>query len=685
MNAILKSLSYLSSSDGMNSSIIDTTSLYNSPPEESLQSIENTWNINERINVIKSICEAIKSSTTSIEAANKIYNEHQKLTKIAESESFRKTEFISTMNEICHDEGLNICRNILDIYKDGLTEQLGLTDYFMGNGGDTKYNKFCKLCNESTWTPECSDTNIAICEICADEFHLFCIGSNFKAIPNNFQCNACKSGEKKRDESNSNDLYFYRDIELENKYINNICQLKLEKSISSYNETDSESKVNLNINEIDNNESNILCEYCGMNELDMCSPFVLAQSRVEHDVCIEMCNPVLKANGYSIDDTINTPPIIKFHSDNNKIAPLEYKVPHFPLYNTIDCKELIDKSNELNIQPRVVHQYCALQMFNIRMNKKKNSKKIKRNQISQRSLPMSGLSIKSLGVDNEGREYWKFPSSNYLYINIDNHIDDEKNEFLKLIGRDISKTNNSSDMTNNDSKWKVLTTVDEIRKIVDLLGYSRNEESLRHQIILILSVDNYSYSTIPTAKEISEKALKDAQDLAIELENRKQEDLLNDSKEEVIETSPPKVVSSSRLSLTSRQSTVLASKPKVKPLPNAKDLIPSSLKLMTSKGQSVVPLQNIRQEVAFEDINLIEDGADQSYLDFLNFQKGRYYAIAIVNHLDKKLKIQADAVVVTYQIFVEGTSRPIVYSALNEPFGTDSIFYFLVQIYIYFF
>jgi hypothetical protein len=108
--------------------------------------------------------------------------------------------------------------------------------------------------------------------------------------------------------------------------------------------------------------------YCGFGELELCSPFIAGQSRLEHDTVIEMSkNPV--ANGVFGQDTENTK--VKFVINGSLAAPLVVDFPYFPCVNNEHGQYLIEQGEEVGQSPLVAHQLCALQLFQYRINRNK--------------------------------------------------------------------------------------------------------------------------------------------------------------------------------------------------------------------------------------------------------------------------------------------------------------------------
>lgn len=163
----------------------------------------------------------------------------------------------------------------------------------------------------------------------------------------------------------------------------------------------------------------------------------------------------------------------------------------------------------------MVHQVCALQMFQARMDREVHALRRRRSVVAKRAISLAGISCRPLGVDDKGREYWIFPSGRNLFIRkgergADMNIDKEAFNRLLLGGKsnmengENNKIKKYSFVDNTDDKkceleqivtknnlkdWKVVTNVEDVRRVGEYLGDSVSEADLKVNLMLFLSLD----------------------------------------------------------------------------------------------------------------------------------------------------------------------------------------------------
>jgi hypothetical protein len=107
------------------------------------------------------------------------------------------------------------------------------------------------------------------------------------------------------------------------------------------------------------------CAYCGFDELEVCSPFVVGQCRAEHDAYILRCKPIVA--DHIIPEKKGT--TVKFCIDGDYYTPSEVDVPYFPPVHSQHGEQLLSQAEGERREAMIVHEICALQMFQARMDR----------------------------------------------------------------------------------------------------------------------------------------------------------------------------------------------------------------------------------------------------------------------------------------------------------------------------
>ena len=76
------------------------------------------WTFQDRISVLTGLCEVLKSSPGAAEMFLKVNSECQKLWNISSKSSFREADFMKVVKEIAGEEGMTLCRSLLDGIED---------------------------------------------------------------------------------------------------------------------------------------------------------------------------------------------------------------------------------------------------------------------------------------------------------------------------------------------------------------------------------------------------------------------------------------------------------------------------------------------------------------------------------------------------------------------------------------
>ena len=130
------------------------------------------------------------------------------------------------------------------------------------------------------------------------------------------------------------------------------------------------------------------CKYCNMLEDEVCSPLVLGHTLEEHDN----------------------------HMALFAASPANFDVPYMPFLSSINGEALVSEYKKQGVEPLVAHQYCALSMFQLRAERLEVSLRRRRRLVAQRVIELAGLTNTPVGVDDAGREFWRFPVSRSIFV-----------------------------------------------------------------------------------------------------------------------------------------------------------------------------------------------------------------------------------------------------------------------------
>lgn len=329
--------------------------------------------------------------------------------------------------------------------------------------------------------------------------------------------------------------------------------------------------------------------------------------------------------------------------------------------------------------------------------------------VGERAVSMTGISVLPLGYDDCGREYWKFPVSEDLFVCSEHLSDDAQRAFQDQLLEDRAellaeqdeelrqqeaevglsadcKMDVDSDAESDDDilksrsnsfavpasltassaalqcvecklagpkraecarkkangqpdrKWKRLSDVTDIRRVVELLGTSATEQALRKSIINALLLERSTPASATAALGVaSTDAIADA----------KREAGAEDTKSgtsAVAAIANPNAGTLNSWLDRSRSSNNLGgenaagqgtsngngSEQDLKALAKkpAVDIVPAAMRLMTSKGQDIMPTYVIQQEAVFEEDGGASDNEDEqdedvSHSEYFTFHKGR--------------------------------------------------------------
>eukprot|EP01035_Chromulina_nebulosa_P019311 gene19311-25173_t len=371
------------------------------------------WNTDQRTVVLLALFKVLQSNSKANEYLQSIHSNCEKLMKVSSKSTFREADFMKTVKLLCGEEGVAICRS----YLDGISDNSELYQRIIEGR--------CIICKGTTFESDGNDENdengeekedeIILCDGCDAEAHLRCL--NLNEVPNrDWHCPSCAERIAKRE--SKQDCYVGN---IEDHKRKDLEEDLIEKAINA--------KASGTAKTLDDAMNEMVCRYCGLSELDICSPLVIGQSREEHETHISSSRPAI-ANDV-LPNLPNTS--IKFSIDGVIQEPPAIAIPYLPLVNSPDGVKLVNLSQSLGCQPCIVHEHCALQMFQARLDRSRHTIRRRRKVIGDKAVSMAGISIKSLGRDNNYREYWKFPVSDDLFVTYDGPVDAEKKEFDRLI------------------------------------------------------------------------------------------------------------------------------------------------------------------------------------------------------------------------------------------------------------
>ena len=191
----------------------------------------------------------------------------------------------------------------------------------------------CCVCMGSTFEEDCEDEGdeIILCDGCNAEAHIRCLG--YDAVPSTeWHCSTCSERVAAREARAGHGF----------------------KDVDSYRDTDAEESLivrsfeKANGDEVDDALC-LSCAYCGASELDICSPLVVGQSRVEHDAAVA-AGRAPTVDGFYPDKKDTT---VRFVTNDGVHAPPPLEVPYMPLVTSGHGRKMIEEGDG---QALIVHQ-----------------------------------------------------------------------------------------------------------------------------------------------------------------------------------------------------------------------------------------------------------------------------------------------------------------------------------------
>lgn len=165
-------------------------------------------------------------------------------------------------------------------------------------------------------------------------------------------CSACLERQAKRENRNGHqidNIDQWRNKPEEDRLVNEYVDSKIPELAKPFEEG-----------------SQLQCMYCGLTEFEVCSPFVIGQSRQEHEEWVNASSRAPVATNVISSGTCSN---VNFFFLGSKIIAPKVTSPNFPLKNSEEGVKLMSMYEAFGRSPVVVHQLCALQMFQARMNR----------------------------------------------------------------------------------------------------------------------------------------------------------------------------------------------------------------------------------------------------------------------------------------------------------------------------
>lgn len=627
------------------------------------------WSIDERVAVLSALCEAMKASTASLEFVAAWWAACERLGQVCSKGSFREADFNEAVERVAGKKGVTFSRLMLDGIEGA---ELDKQTVIVGR---------CCICHRSTFEEDCRGEDVLLCDACNAEGHFPC--TKLAAVTKKeWHCPACVTRLATRESKmkrSFDSLELFRHLDLEESLLEDAIRVKAGVQSS-----------------VRNNDpfKNVECSYCGLTELSLCSPFVVGQSREEHEAHIRLFELATVDNFFPGKSDTK----VHFIVGGAKLKPPVFEAPFFPQIRSRKGKSLLEAvGNSSSLAPVIVHESCALQMFRARWERDRHSMRRKRGLIAEKVVDMCGLCCKALGSDASGRTYWKFPTSEYLFIcsgaspELENSLKADLRRECELAVEPPPE----GGQTSKDARvsWKMVSSKDEIRAIVSLLGSTSTEQLLRQNLITALLDERFNpvdpvkpneSAQLPEGNGVAESKVEVKNNIKAEGGMSANPSESNLQLVSTLETSSAAEdgeaadASRSRASGRPRELSTKAkssSAPAVVPPTTAVDEDAIMLKLLPDKGVQVPAEFIIKEETICVDSDDYELEDDVSHKEYFEFAR-KYFAIALVYvGSQKRFRPAKGTMTVTYQIHIDGKINALAYTPLDEAW-TDSIYYF---------
>ena len=363
------------------------------------------WTTQERLTIMLALCNYMRTLDFSVNRIEAMKGECEKLRMCAAQGTFKEGEFVRSVNILCGDEGTAICRAMLD----------GITGAGAGAGirREVKARVFegrCSVCKVSTYEEDCDEGEevgeVLLCEGCNAETHLRC--TTYQSIPKDeYFCQECHERNSARAGASGNPVMKFNNL---NPFRSQAVEEEItNRKIDWQAALDGHKAIN---EAVDADTSKIMCYYCGYTEEDVCSPIVVGQTRAEHLTFVQ----------HNCRDraVTNTGLQVSFRVDSQIVSAPGMVPPYFPYLSSWNGDDLLEHALHLKAvaaeKNLYVHEICALEMFRARLGTLRHTARRKRIKIANLAINMAGAITRPLGVDDEGRQYWRFACSDGLFV-----------------------------------------------------------------------------------------------------------------------------------------------------------------------------------------------------------------------------------------------------------------------------
>lgn len=265
----------------------------------------------------------------------------------------------------------------------------------------------CCVCEKSTME-ETDDSKVILCEDCPTEIHLTCLDPTLTEVPKaDWFCARCKANRAKkkkakappRPEEMEDPLEKERE-DVENQLFTALVDQRAQLMVDARAAgAAAPPQPPANPTEV--------CEYCGLGELEICSPLVLGQSREETEQHIKMLASAEARQGLVEEDDKNPGKRKKRKRALEEGEPLPPLVPYFPRTNSPNRSKMPS-----NVHYPIVHERCAIQILGLRahnLREREEGKGDRDERLVDDALRISGTRTFPLGEDRHGRCYWRMP------------------------------------------------------------------------------------------------------------------------------------------------------------------------------------------------------------------------------------------------------------------------------------
>ncbi len=624
--------------------------------QDAAASFLKQWTLQEHITILKALMFCYTVQPKSTKRIEHLQKSVEQLHAAASGPVFKEGTFLSIVDDITGNVGSLKCRSMLDeIMGDESNHKRTIhSRIFTGRcsvckGGTFPEDMLSDDEDEADEKDKSSKVNnqknpmkmVILCDGCNSEAHLKCL--NLAGVPSgDFFCAECKERKLARgdvEDGTFDNINQYRDLVLEESLINR----KIDKlAAEDGHEVLTSEEIPLP-GVLDT--SSIECVYCGSTENNLCSPMVFSQTREEHEIYVAS---VKRADFVQIPDGRK----VTFKINGRKIKPPPKEPSYFPYVTSKDGAQLLKDLEKFAINPRnfYSHQLCALELFRARHNTQRNKLRREYSKVVRTAIGFSGLMLRPLGIDDRGREYWKFATlDDALFICRGPFGDDDKVQFNEQLEREKGNSTSSSETTLKKTPTKTCSW----RIVRD-----KSPGGVIYQL---------QYYCGPSKNE---------QDLRIALAEAFPESIPNAANSNNANSSYKSAALPSNTSIISQMSKDAPNMTSVEDEDYEEAQLPTEISLLENKGSTVETFVEIDSEGV---LSLAPDGEEDNSLDFFDFGR-KYYAIALLNKYGKKIRLPKHSVVVTCQVHHTTSGDILANTSLEEP-HSDGVFYFSTSVF----